>query len=182
MTSHNKFLIAAGLIFLVIFIAIIATFFIKPSVAPGDTISAYYTGTFDNGTVFAERTTGDPVNITVGSAGSLPGLDLALTGMTIGEEKTVFIPVVLAYGERTPLLVHMYNRVGALANATYVVGEYYAIHRPNETAETMVKVTNVTPDSVTWDENNPLAGENLTFKIKVVGIMKNRGTAAGSPY
>ena len=93
-------------------------------------------------------------------------------GVSAGQEKTVNIPVLMAYGPYNPALVMTTNRTGVFANTSFEVGGYYAFRRPNDTEDQIMKIINVTPETVTWDENNPLAGENLTFSIKVVGVTK----------
>jgi len=138
----------------------------------GDTVSIYYTGTFDNGTEFGAKTNGTPLQITLGSTKVIPGLEQALMGVSAGQEKTVNIPVLMAYGPYNPALVMTINRTGVFANTSFEVGGYYAFRRPNDTEDQIMKIINVTPETVTWDENNPLAGENLTFSIKVVGVTK----------
>jgi FKBP-type peptidyl-prolyl cis-trans isomerase 2 len=35
-----------------------------------------------------------------------------------------------------------------------------------------VKILNVTPETVTWDANDPLAGLDLKYTIKLVGISR----------
>jgi FKBP-type peptidyl-prolyl cis-trans isomerase 2 len=39
----------------------------------------------------------------------------------------------------------------------------------------MVKILTITPSTVTWDENHPLAGQNLTFTVQVVSLNKGAG-------
>ena len=56
---------------------------------------------------------------------------------------------------------------------TPVAGQYDTIRRTTDGAVSMVKIINVTPTTITWDENNALAGENLTFTIRLVSINQN---------
>jgi FKBP-type peptidyl-prolyl cis-trans isomerase 2 len=39
----------------------------------------------------------------------------------------------------------------------------------------MVRILTITPSTVTWDENHPLAGQNLTFTVQVVSLNKGAG-------
>jgi FKBP-type peptidyl-prolyl cis-trans isomerase 2 len=53
-----------------------------------------------------------------------------------------------------------------------VVGEYLAVTNPSTGATNRVKILNVTPSTVTVDANFELAGQNLTFTIKLAAVNK----------
>jgi len=139
----------------------------------GDEVAIYYTGTFENGTAFdTNMNATEPVGFTLGSGSVIDGLDEAVTGMSPGQAKTVTIPAIKAYGEYNASLIHTVNRTGPIANTTFVEGQYFSIHDRTTNLNSTVKVLNVTPSTVTWDANNPLAGLNFTFTIKLVRITR----------
>ena len=138
----------------------------------GDTVSVYYTGMFANGTVFDTNKNDKPLTFTLGNSSIITGFQDAVTGMVVNEEKTITIPYGQAYGPYRPELVRIVPLIGPLANKTFTKGQYVAITRKSDQAVSVVRILNVTPDTVTWDENNPLAGQNLTYKIKLVSIDK----------
>ncbi len=138
----------------------------------GDTVSVYYSGMLENGTVFGSNMNGTPLTFTLGNASVIDGFRDAVTGMTINEEKTVTIPYDKAYGPYNPELVRVVPRVGPLENKSFTAGQKITITRKTDNAVIVVKILNVTRDSLTWDENNPLAGQNLTYRIKLVTISK----------
>jgi peptidylprolyl isomerase len=140
---------------------------------PGDIVSVYYTGMLENGTVFNSNKNNTPLTFTLGNASVIEGFREAVTGMTINEEKTVTIPYSKAYGPYNTSLIRVVPRMGPLENKTFTVGQSYTIRRTSDNAVSVVKILNVTRDTVTWDENNPLAGQNLTYWIKLVSIDKN---------
>jgi FKBP-type peptidyl-prolyl cis-trans isomerase 2 len=47
---------------------------------------------------------------------------------------------------------------------------YYSVRNPTDGTTSIIKVINVTEDTVTIDQNHMLAGENLTFMIRLIGI------------
>ena len=145
---------------------------VKSGAAPGDTVSVYYSGMLENGTVFHSNMNGTPLTFTLGNASVIDGFRDAVTGMTINEEKTVTIPYDKAYGPYNPELVRVVPRVGPLENTSFTAGQKMTITRKTDNAVIVVKILNVTRDSLTWDENNPLAGQNLTYRIKLVTISK----------
>jgi peptidylprolyl isomerase len=181
LTRKNQMIIGA-VIALVALIVIVVFIFPNPVVAAkGDTVSVYYTLMLEDGTIFDSNTNGTPLAFTVGSAGIIPGFSTAIVGMKVNQEKTVDIPSDQAYGPYRSDRIHIVNRTGPFANQTFTVGEYYTIHNAADNSNSMIRVLNVTPTSVTVDENSPLAGQNLTFTVQLVSLKKGAGgTEAGS--
>ena len=138
----------------------------------GDSVGVYYTGRLDNGTQFDSNMNSTPLEFTLGSGRMIAGFDEAVTGMAVGEEKTVTLPVDKAYGPYYPELVIQVNRSGNFTIANPVVGDYLGVTDHTTGATHRVKIINVTPSVVTVDANYDLAGQNLTFTIKLVSIKK----------
>ena len=158
---------AAGII-----IAVIVWFAVfNPFVAKvGDTVEVYYTGTLDDGTIFDTNVNATPLIFTLGKGMVIPGFEEAVAGMSANESKTVWIPSEKAYGSYNNSLIHIINRSAFPANVTPVAGQYYAIKSITDGTVSYVKINNVTPSTITLDENHGLAGQNLTFSIRLVGI------------
>ncbi len=72
----------------------------------GDSVKIHYTGTLDDGTQFDSSEGQEPLEFQIGSGMVIPGFDSAVSGMSIGEKKSVRIPAEEAYGERDDELVH----------------------------------------------------------------------------
>jgi peptidylprolyl isomerase len=141
--------------------------------ATGDTVSVYYNGMFENGTVFESNMNATtPVEFTLGNSSVIEGFEDAVIGMSLNQQKTVYIPSDKAYGAYNTSLIHTVNRTGPIANTTFVEGQSYYIHDRETNAVSIVRILNVTPTTVTWDANDPLAGLNFTFTIKLVGITR----------
>jgi peptidylprolyl isomerase len=174
--NRNYILIAAGVIvFVAIAVTALFTLF-NPGVAmKGDNVSMYYTMMYENGTVISTNFNGTPLEVTVGDPESIPGLSDAIAGMGVNQKKTVIIPYDQAYGPYRSDLVRVVNRTGLIANTTFIEGNYFTIHRKTDNAISMVRILNITPSTVTWDENHPLAGQNLTFTVQVVALKKGAG-------
>jgi peptidylprolyl isomerase len=155
----------------IILVAILGLVIFNPFVAKaGDTVEVYYTGTLDNGTIFDTHENATPLTFTLGKGMVIPGFDEAVAGMAVNNVKTVWIPSEKAYGSYNNSLIHTVNRSVFPANVTPVAGKYYAIQKVSDGTVSYVKIINVTPSTVTLDENNELAGQNLTFSIRLVGI------------
>lgn len=133
-------------------------------VESGDHVFVHYTGALDDGSVFDSSEGRDPLEFDVGSGQLIRGFDQAVIGMRENEEKTVTLAPQDAYGYPDP------------ANAVEVLKEnipegakagdtLYAAGQP-------IRVVEIRNGTVVIDANHPLAGKNLTFKIKVVKIEK----------
>ena len=181
---RRQYLIAGSAIAIaIVVIAAIVVFLVVPSMytaRAGDTVGVYYTGTLDNGTVFDSNINGTPLSFTLGKGMVVAGFDRAVTGMSVGQTKTVTIPVDQAYGPYDPSLIQTVPMSLFPANTTLVPGERL-LHSSADGTTRPVTVLNVTASGVTVDANYPLAGQNLTFTIKLASIQKgSMGSSTGS--
>jgi peptidylprolyl isomerase len=174
--NRKNLMIVGGVIALVALIVIVVFILPNPVVAAkGDNVSVYYTLMLEDGTLFDSNINGTPLAFTVGSTNIIQGFSTAIVGMKVNQEKTVDIPSDQAYGPYRSDRIRVVNRTGILANQTFTVGEYYTIHSSVDNTNSMIRVLNVTPTTVTVDENSPLAGQNLTFMVQLVSLKKGAG-------
>jgi FKBP-type peptidyl-prolyl cis-trans isomerase 2 len=94
--------------------------------------------------------------------------------MSANQVKIVTLPPEKAYGAYNPALVQTVNRTGPLANVSFVTGQTYTIHDKISHTYTPITILNVTPTTITWDANNRMAGQNVTFTIKLANVTKNQ--------
>ena len=67
----------------------------------GDIVNIHYCAFLPDGTKFdSSRDRGRPLRFKVGAEAVIPGLDLAVARLTIGERAKVNIPSILAYGPK----------------------------------------------------------------------------------
>jgi len=64
----------------------------------GDTVKVNYTGTLQDGTQFDTSVGKTPLEFVIGAGTVIKGFDAAVTGMKVGEKKTVTILAADAYG------------------------------------------------------------------------------------
>jgi FKBP-type peptidyl-prolyl cis-trans isomerase 2 len=156
---------------LCIVVAVVLFFILtQTTVKTGDTVSVLYVGMLENGSVFDSNMNKTPLVFTVGVHTVIPGFEDAVIGMSKDQVKTVHIPVDKAYGSYRSDLVITAKRSVFAPEVTPVVGMYYTFNNPTDGSTIIAKVTNVTPDTVIIDQNHMLAGQNLTFTIRLVGI------------
>ncbi len=143
----------------------------------GNKVQVTYTGRLEDGTVFDASqecpgcdSVSGPLEFVIGDGSVISGFDAAVTGMIPGESKTVRIPVDNAYGPRIEELVAVIDRTDIPEGMDPQPGEQLEIVR--EEGETFpVLVLAVTPEKITLDANHPLAGQDLTFDIRLDRIL-----------
>ncbi len=134
-----------------------------------DRASIEYTGTFKDGSVFDSSTGRAPLQFEVGAGQVIPGFEKAVEGMKVDEEKTFTIAAEEAYGPIRAELVQEVPKDKLPKEMTPEQGMQLLLQGPQ--GERMpVTITTVSADTITIDMNHPLAGKELTFKIKLVGI------------
>ncbi|HWK04364.1 MAG TPA: peptidylprolyl isomerase [Puia sp.] len=139
-------------------------------VKAGDTVKVHYHGRLTDGTTFDSSEGRTPLEFEVGSGMVIKGFDDGLLGMTVGEKKTIEIPVGDAYGEKDPQMLmdfpidrfppDMKPEAGMRLNMTNGSGQ-----------QIPVVIVDVKDDSVILDANHPLAGEDLVFDLELVEIV-----------
>ena len=151
-------------------LVLLSTSVLAPStVAAGDNVSVYYTGSFVNGTVFSSNVGGTPLNFTAGSTQLIQGFSEAVIGMHVGENKTVTLPPSKAYGQVNDSLIisiptSKFSNVSGVA-----VGEIVTSSVNGAKISGIVLAKNAS--DVVVDLNPPLAGKTLVFTIKLVRIL-----------
>lgn len=143
----------------------------------GDTVKVHYTGRLEDGSVFDSSECHDeecgcetgPLEFTIGEGQVIPGFEQAVQGMSIGESKTVTIPVAEAYGDRQDELVAQVPRSDLPPGMEPEVGQQLEVTQ-EDGSSFPVLVIDVDAESITLDANHPLAGKDLTFDLKLVAI------------
>ena len=135
----------------------------------GDKVQMHYTGRFADGTTFDSSRERHPLEFEIGGGQIIPGLERAVTGMTVGETKTVNVAAGDAYGQRDPQRVISVPRDQLPEDAPTAPGTQLAMKTPDG-QQLPVVVTGADENAVTLDANHPLAGHDLTFDVELVGI------------
>lgn len=135
----------------------------------GDTVKVHYTGKLDDGTVFDSSAEREPLEFTLGSGSIIPGFERAVLGMSLGESKTEIIPTDDAYGPHLEEMVVVVDRQQMPVEIEPQIGQQLQLQQQDGQVLPVV-ITDVSDAVVTLDANHPLAGEALTFDIKLVEI------------
>lgn len=136
---------------------------------PGNTLHIHYKGTLDDGTVFDSSEGRDPLAFELGSGQIIPGLDAGVTGMALGETRSVRVEPEEAYGTHDPAMVQGVDRAGIPADIPTDPGTQLQM-QTQDGQMLNVTVVEVTETEVILDANHPLAGKALTFDVELVAI------------
>ena len=135
----------------------------------GDNVQIHYTGTLDDGSTFDSSEGREPLAFTLGSGQVIKGFDDGVTGMSVGEEKTIHIPCEDAYGPINPAMMQDVPREQIPDEIPLELG--MMLQMQGQAGDVIpVTVVNITDDTVTLDANHMLAGKDLTFALKLVSI------------
>jgi FKBP-type peptidyl-prolyl cis-trans isomerase SlyD len=141
----------------------------NPQVVNDDVVvSLDYTLTVDGQVV--DSTEGDePLQFLQGHQNIIPGLERELTGMHVGESKTVSVPAVEAYGEIDPDNIVDVPRSEFPQEIPLETGIELEVKNADGEVLTAT-IADVDTESVKLDFNHPLAGKELTFNVTVVEL------------
>lgn len=128
-----------------------------------------YVGTLDDGEVFDSTGGIEPLEFEVGSGSVIHGFDEAVANMEVGEERTVTIPASEAYGAYDETKIE-HGPMYAIPGAKDIeVGKlFYFVTQ--EGLRFPARVTEINEGVARIDFNHPLAGKDLTFKLKLVDL------------
>ena len=133
----------------------------------GTKVKIHYTGTLNDGKIFDSSEGREPLEFTIGNNQVIKGFEDGIKGMKLNDEKTIKIKAKDAYGERDERMVASVPRDKFPPEVQ--AGGTLLLKGPNgERLPAVVK--EVKDNIVVIDMNHPLAGKELNFKIKVVGI------------
>ncbi|MCP5004854.1 MAG: hypothetical protein GY941_13065 [Planctomycetes bacterium] len=138
-------------------------------------VSIEYTLMLEDKSVQDTNVGKDPLNFVYGSNDIIPGLELALAGMKVGESKHVVVKSEDGYGPSDP---EKFREIGKdkLPPDALVVGT--PLQGQNASGKVVQAwVAEIKEDTVILNFNHRLAGQTLYFDVKVVDIKEMEETA-----
>lgn len=136
----------------------------------GDRVKVHFEGYLEDGTVFGSTMNDEPFEFTIGEKNMLSGFENAVIGMQKGDTKTITLPPEEAYGRHKKELVSVMERSGFPNEIHLEAGKRLRV-RTKDGKYTIVTIKEFTEDRIVLDENDPLAGKTLTFKIELVEVL-----------
>ncbi len=142
-------------------------------VKSGDKIKVHYHGRLTNGETFDKSEGREPLEFEVGSGMVIKGFDDGVTGMTVGDKKTINIPFAEAYGPKNPDMIIDMPKDRFPKDMEIEVGMPLSMS-DGQGQQFQVVVAEVQEEVVILDANHPLAGENLIFDLELVEIIGSK--------
>ncbi len=144
----------------------------------GDTVRLIYTCRLEDGT-FIDSSAGEhaeeadpaaPMELELGSDYCLPGLEQAVVGMSVGENKEAVVAAVDAYGEHYPDMITSVAPEELPAEIEPEIGMILEAY-DEEGNSFPVTIIAIEEDRIRFDANHPLAGEDLHYAIELKEIL-----------
>lgn len=139
-------------------------------VKSGDKIKVHYHGRLTSGETFDKSAGRAPLEFEVGSGMVIKGFDDGVTGMVVGDKKTINIPADEAYGPKNPDMMIDMPKDRFPKDLEIEVGTPLSMS-DNQGQQFQVVVVEVQEEVVILDANHPLAGEDLIFDLELVEII-----------
>jgi FKBP-type peptidyl-prolyl cis-trans isomerase SlyD len=140
-------------------------------IAKDHVVQIEYKLTGPDGAVLDESA-GEPLTYLHGGRNIIPGLERQLEGLVSGDQRMVTVEAGEAYGERSDEMIRDVPKAELLSSGldNLQVGMQLQGHSPQGVQ--VFTITNVGAENVTLDGNHPLAGLQLKFDVRVVGVRK----------
>ena len=142
-------------------------------VKSGDKVKVHYHGKLTSGETFDSSAGREPLEFEVGSGSVIPGFDEGVTGMTIGEKKTINIPFLEAYGPRNQEMVIGMPKDRFPEDMQIELGMPLMMS-DGQGQQFQVTIVEIKETEVMLDANHPLAGQDLTFDLELVEIVDSK--------
>jgi FKBP-type peptidyl-prolyl cis-trans isomerase SlyD len=138
----------------------------------GSLVHFEYTVSDENGRIVQSNKGKDPVSYTHGQGEIIRGVEEALDGMEVNEEKSFRLPPEEAYGPVDPSGFKEVPKA-AIPAAALRPGTPLGTRGPKG-EEVVMHVREVKDETVVLDFNHPLAGKTLSFDVKVLDVEPDR--------
>ena len=139
----------------------------------GDKVKVHYHGKLLSGETFDSSAGREPLEFEIGSGSVIKGFDEGVKGMSVGDKKTISIPVDEAYGPHRPEMLIEFPKEKFPAEMSIEVGMPLMMHN-GAGQQFQVTIAEIKEESVILDANHPLAGEELVFDIELVEIVEGK--------
>lgn len=135
----------------------------------GDNVKVHYKGTLPDGQLFDSSEGREPLAFQLGSGQVIKGFDDGVTGMEIGDKKTIHIPSLEAYGPINEDMIINFERAQIPDEISLEIGGTLNMHQDGGQVIPVV-IREVTEEYVLLDANHPLAGQDLIFELELIDI------------
>ena len=141
----------------------------KLTVADDLVVGLDYTLRLDDGETIDTSADQEPLEFLQGRGQIIPGLEQALYGMAVDDQKDVVVAPAEGYGEKDPEAFELVARDVFPSDLDLRPGG--GLRMRDESGQAVVAyVAEVRPEDVVLDFNHPLAGETLYFEVRIAAL------------
>jgi FKBP-type peptidyl-prolyl cis-trans isomerase SlyD len=141
----------------------------KLTITDGLVVGLDYTLRLDDGEIIDSSSGQEQLEFLQGRGQIIPGLEQALYGMAVEDEKDVVVAPAEAYGEQDPDAIELVARDVFPPDLDLKPGMGLRM-RDDSGRGLEAYVAEVRPEDVVLDFNHPLAGETLYFHVKIAAL------------
>ena len=135
----------------------------------GSRVTLHYQLGLTDGSILEDNFDEEPMTVQLGTGEMAEGLELALLGLTEGEEQTIDIGPDLAFGYVDETLFRVLSRAEFDPEIELEPG--LIIEFANEDGDTLPgTIHSFDDDEVHVDLNHPLAGQTVRYSVKIVAV------------
>ncbi len=143
-------------------------------VQPGSFLTLHYRLAGPAGDII-NTFTDKPATLSLGAGELSPAVEQRLLGLEEGTHTTFDLPAGEAFGERNPEMQQWVART-LLAqlgdpDEQYAVGDVVQFPTPDGTGSYAGAVIALSDSAVQFDFNHPLAGQPVTFEVRLIGVL-----------
>ena len=132
-------------------------------------VTLYYRLGLTDDRVLEDNFDDEPMTVQLGQGEMAEGLELALIGLSVGDEQTIDIGPDLAFGHIDETLFRVLPR--AEFDPALELEEGLIIEFANEEGQTLPgTIMRFDDTEVHVDLNHPLAGQNVRYSVKIVAV------------
>ncbi len=118
---------------------------------------------------------GKPATLSLGTGELSPAVEQRLLGLEEGTHATFDLPAGAAFGERNAEMIQWVAKKLLAQHGDplekYSIGDVVQFPAPSGEGNYAGAVREVQADKVLFDFNHPLAGQAVTFEVKVIGVL-----------
>jgi FKBP-type peptidyl-prolyl cis-trans isomerase SlpA len=145
-----------------------------PVVTPGAYLTLHYRLASQNGDNIVTTFNDNPATLQLGSSQLAPFLEEKLMGLPEGAERSFLLSPEEGFGARSPELIQRISRATLKENSQlgeeYRVGDLVEFNAPGggRFAGVLLEINDA---DALFDFNHPLAGQALSFDVRIIGIL-----------